>query len=282
MAKFWKRLIRDEAGQALPVVLILLVLGGMLIAPSLSYAATSLNSGRNTMRNVCGLYAADAGVQDALWCLAENTTVHTSLSETINGMTVTIQTEVKGDYVLYAGEWVTGTGHYDWLTLTGEMVWDGGAGAYKYTITVTREPETSGNIKLAEVGARLPVGYIYQAGSAALFEENLSKNPPDDELDGAGAHLVSWELDPNPTLTPENPTRTQVFYATGAGSLDGHYAWVVANRADIGAVSELSGAFYIITATASEGSEIVAVIVADVMMSAEGVPSIISWRINPE
>jgi hypothetical protein len=161
------------------------------------------------------------------------------------------------------------------------MVWDGGAGAYKYTITITREPETSGNIKLAEVGARLPVGYSYQAGSAALFGENLSIGVPDDDLDGTGAHLIKWVLDPNPTLDAGNPTRTQIFYATGAGELDGHYAWVVANRADIGAVSELSGGFYIITATASEGSEIVAVIVANVMMS-EGVPYVTAWQINPQ
>ncbi len=281
MAKFWKRIIRDETGQALPVVLILLVLGGLVIAPSLSYAATSLDSGRNNMRSVNGLYAADAGVQDALWCLAENTTVHTSLSETINGMTVTIQTETKGDYVLYAGEWVTGAGHYDWLTVTGEMVWDGGAGAYKYTITVTREPEASGNIKLVEVGAKLPVGYSYQAGSAALFGENLSTNEPDDELDGAGAHLLDWEISPEATLDAGNPTRTQIFYATGTGPLEGHYAWVIANRADVGAVGELSGAFYIVTATATEGGETTAVIVADVMMS-EGVPYITAWKINPQ
>lgn len=281
MANLWKRIIRDETGQALPVVLILLVLGGLVIAPSLSYAATSLDSGRNNMRSVNGLYAADAGVQDALWCLNNGVPTNTSLSETLNGMTVTIQTEVKGDYVLYAGEWVTGTGHYDWLTVTGEIVWDGGAGAYKYTITVTREPETSGNIKLSKVGARLPVGYSYQAGSAALFGENLSTDEPDDELDGAGAHLLDWELFPEPVLDAGNPTRTQIFYATGTGSLEGHYSWVIANRADVGAVGELSGAFYIVTATATEGGETVAVIVADVMMS-EGVPYITAWKINPQ
>ncbi len=281
MARFWQQILKGERGQALPVVLVLLVLGGLVIAPSLSHTATSLNSGRAMVRSVSGLYAAEAGVEDALWCLAENITVHTSLSETINGMTVTIQTETKGGYILYAGEWVTGEGHYDWLTVTGEIVWDGDAGAYKYTITVTRQPETSGNIKLAEVGARLPIGYSYQDGSAFDFVDNLSRAEPDDALDEAGAHLLEWELPSNPTLTESDPTRTQIFYITGSGELEGHYVWVVANRADVGAVSELSGTFYIVTATATEGGETTATVVADVMMS-EGLPYITSWQINPQ
>lgn len=281
MVKFWQQIVKSETGQALPVVLILLVLGGLMIAPSLSYAATSLDIGRNNVRTIHGLYAAEAGVEDTVWCLKNGVPTHTSLSETINGMSVTMQTELKGDYVLYAGEWVTGTGHYDWLVVSGEMEWDGGAGAYKYTITATRLPETSGNIKLAEIGVRLPIGYSYQTSSAALFGENLSIEEPDDELDVSGAHLLSWVLDPNPTLDAANPTRTQIFYATGTGNLEGDYAWVLANRADVGAVGELSGTFYVITATATQGGETVAVIVSDMMMS-EGVPSIISWQASSQ
>jgi len=64
--------IKGEKGQALPIFLILLVLCGLLIAPCLSYAATGLNSGRVVEKNVKGLYAADVGIEDALWKLKNN------------------------------------------------------------------------------------------------------------------------------------------------------------------------------------------------------------------
>jgi len=47
----------------LPIVLILLVVGGLLVAPSLDYAATSLNASRTLKQNLNGVYAADAGVE---------------------------------------------------------------------------------------------------------------------------------------------------------------------------------------------------------------------------
>jgi len=283
MARLWQYIVKGETGQALPAVLILLVLGGLLIAPSLSYASTSLNSSQAVVENTNGLYAADAGVEDTLWCLENGVPAHTSLSETLNGMAVTIQIEDKGEYNLCAGEWIEGSEHCKFLTVSTNMTWDGGAGAYKYTITVTRQPESSGNIKLTEVGARLPPGYGYQPGSAALFGNNISTGEPDDTLDQYGAHLLEWDLPPPyPELSAGDPTRTQIFYATGAGDLEGYYAWVVAQREDVGGLSEVIGNVYIITATAtrSGGGEVITRVVADVVETG-GEVHITSWQIKP-
>ena len=57
-----RQLVSSENGQALPVVLALLVLGGLTIAPSLNYTATAINHGRIINSNVNGIYAAEAGV----------------------------------------------------------------------------------------------------------------------------------------------------------------------------------------------------------------------------
>jgi len=62
-----KRLIRDEKGQALVMVLILLLIGGLISAPLLSYMGTGLNTGEVYARRTDELYAADAGVEDAVW-----------------------------------------------------------------------------------------------------------------------------------------------------------------------------------------------------------------------
>jgi len=62
-----KRLARDEKGQALVIALILLALGGIIIAPLLSYVNTGLVTGGVYERKADELYAADAGVEDAVW-----------------------------------------------------------------------------------------------------------------------------------------------------------------------------------------------------------------------
>lgn len=282
MLRLLKKLIRSEKGQVLPAVLGLLVLGGLIIAPSINYISTCMNSSRMINAGVRGTYAADAGIEDVLWSLARGSPPPAQLSGTINQMNVAIQTENKGEYTLYLGELIEPGEHNDYLDVDGEMVWDEGANAYNYTITITwqADPGTPG-IKLQQVGARIPVGYTYQEGSAADFEENLSTDEPSELLDAQGAYMLNWEFDsPYPTISASNPVRTQTFYITGGGNPEGHYAWVVANRSDIGAVGEVAGAYYQITATATrpEDGRTTAQIVAQVMVGLDET-YILSWQI---
>jgi len=281
MLRFLKQITSGEKGQVLPAVLALLVLGGLAVFPSLSYAATSLNAGRIIGEGVRGVYAADAGVEDALWSLENGISPPQQLSENINQMEVTVQTEGKGTYTLYLGELVQTGGHSDYLDVDGEIVWDEEAGAYKYIITVTWQPLPGAPvIHLEEVGARLPLGYSYQSESAADFADNLSTNEPDETLDALGAYLLNWELElPYPSVSEANPVQTQTFYITGEGSQEGHYAWVVANRDDVGAVGEITGASYKITATATRPGDgrTTAKIVAEVMIAET--TYIVSWQI---
>jgi hypothetical protein len=62
-----KRLMKNEKGQALVLVLILLLIGGLISAPLLSYVGTGLNTGQIYERRTDELYSADAGVEDAVW-----------------------------------------------------------------------------------------------------------------------------------------------------------------------------------------------------------------------
>ena len=64
------KLIRGEKGQALVIVLILILLGGLIIGPVLNYMSTGLKVGKEVYENkMYELYAADAGIEDALWYL---------------------------------------------------------------------------------------------------------------------------------------------------------------------------------------------------------------------
>jgi hypothetical protein len=62
-----KRLIRDEKGQALLITLLFLAIGSLLITPTLDLMGTGINSGRIYEQKIDEIYAADAGIEDALW-----------------------------------------------------------------------------------------------------------------------------------------------------------------------------------------------------------------------
>ncbi|MGB6874271.1 MAG: hypothetical protein WBE46_09140 [Dehalococcoidia bacterium] len=66
-----KRLIRDEKGRAMVLALILLVVGGLIITSLLAYMSTGLIAGEFYERSTAELYAADAGVEEALWQLKQ-------------------------------------------------------------------------------------------------------------------------------------------------------------------------------------------------------------------
>jgi hypothetical protein len=67
MRKIVKQLIRCERGVVLIVVLILLAVGGLTLAPMLQHMGTGLKAGQVYERKTNEYYAADAGVEDALW-----------------------------------------------------------------------------------------------------------------------------------------------------------------------------------------------------------------------
>jgi hypothetical protein len=68
-------LVRDEKGQALILALILLVIGGLIMAPLLAYMSTGIIAGGVYEKKADELYAADAGAEDAVWKIQDGTEV---------------------------------------------------------------------------------------------------------------------------------------------------------------------------------------------------------------
>jgi len=62
-----KRLIRGEKGQALLLTLLLLLVGSLILTPALSFMGTGVKSGQVYEQKNAEIYAADSGVEDALW-----------------------------------------------------------------------------------------------------------------------------------------------------------------------------------------------------------------------
>jgi len=64
------RLISGEKGQTLIMVMVMMLISALIIAPMLSHVGTGLKTGKDVYEERMKLfYAADAGVEDALWYL---------------------------------------------------------------------------------------------------------------------------------------------------------------------------------------------------------------------
>jgi len=279
MIKLFRKL-NGERGQVLPLVLAFLAIGSLTIVPSLNYVTSNLNSSRSLNSAMKGTYAADAAIENTLWSLARSIAPPAQLNG-LNDMSVSIQTENKGEFTLYFGELIQPGVHNDYLDIASSVIWDEGVSAYKFTITTTWQPnEGEPVIHLEAIGTRLTPGYEYVDSSAALFAANLSQDEPAIVLDSVGAQMVNWEFGtPAPKVSQTDPVATQTFYITGSGPLDGYYSWVVANRTDVGAVGEFSGGLYRITSVARrvEDNRVTARIVADVLINTEDT-FVLSWQ----
>jgi hypothetical protein len=88
-------MLRNEAGFALPMALVLMLLGSFLVAVSANLAATTLKGNIVVEQRTEGFYAADAGIEDVVWKFKNDQDPFDEgpyeLSETLNGMTVTVE-----------------------------------------------------------------------------------------------------------------------------------------------------------------------------------------------
>lgn len=93
MREIKRAFLNHERGQALLAVLVLMVVGGIIIAPFLYMSSTTLKYTQVTEKNIKALYAVDAGIEYGYWSLVKGNLPYTgALSTTVNGMTVNITT----------------------------------------------------------------------------------------------------------------------------------------------------------------------------------------------
>jgi hypothetical protein len=87
-----KGIISNEKGYVLITVLILLVVGGLILTPLLGLMSTGLLAGKVYEKKMDEYYAADAGVEDAIWKIMHSNNIsypyHLAEHLTVNNKTV--------------------------------------------------------------------------------------------------------------------------------------------------------------------------------------------------
>ncbi len=278
--KWLSEVKRGESGQVLPVVLIMMALGGLLIVPSLDYVSTSLNAGEIVEEKVEGLYAAEAGVEDALWKLkyGEELTFPYSYQLTgINGMSVSV---VIDETTTVVGREIGSTGgDADYLDVTRTVTYD--AGIYYYTMQLANVG--NGNIKIELILIDFPPGIGYVEGSTGGDLTTTGEDPSVVGDPTTGITLV-WEWVPPtsiPTI-PEGEMAEHTFRLSGPEGIEGAegHGCVRATRQDVGTVWEADIRPYSIVAEARDATgTLVTTVRAGVW---DGDPLEISgWQVNP-
>ncbi len=268
------KLARGEKGQALIIVVLLMLVSALVVAPMLSHVATGLKSGKEVFEEkMRGQYAADSGVEDALykiqtespllpadwggsWVNADpyNTPYTYTVSSPINGndVTVTIQPQWMLDGLEDPPPGMTP--HAD-LVIVGDTIGEeGGNGVYQISINFTEDTKT---LHIERVGAWLPNGYNYVPGSS-----NLEDNPSAPyycvpyEVPHRGGTAIIWDFgSPNPKfgdLPGTGLKRIVTFQFTPKGHPASAFSWVKVQSSDIYLSWDIDLKYYGITSTATD------------------------------
>ena len=241
MKKLLRSLGRNESGQGvLLTVLILLLLGALITVPLLSFMGTGLVAGRVHEQRTQEFYAADAGVEDALYKLANNITPPSNpytLTD-INGKTVNVTIEPEGIYfkitstatsidkrettiIAYTGGLLNNA-----ITSNGDVDLRPPGGA---------RPNVTGNIMLT--GELRPPDYKPNEGE--VFHELLMNWPDANAINDTCWNLVQGGEELNSTIDIKDKTSIGIKGAYRVGNLD------IDNTGISGATLTLNGSVYV-------------------------------------
>jgi len=285
--------IRDERGQALVLTIILLLLGSLIIAPLLGFMSTGLIVGQVFEKKTEGLYAADAGVEDAIWKIMNDPPASYPYSYpdplTVNGMSVNITIDaVTTFYTLDVG---SGQGHNEWFEVESERVqlpyYDADEDAYihEWQLSLTNKTNSEESVEKVIIGYPNELSYLSGLTDEdidGLKNQNNSFEDFDDPLDSTyltNVTVLTWEFNPPPPRPeikaapdPDNEVYTTVtctFELVGPEDAGGVEVIIVIKRQDIAAVWEFKP--FKITAVADKAGTTVTTVEAGVLEGSDTV-----------
>lgn len=288
MRRILRRELRDESGNGLVLVIILVSLLGLLIVPGLKLSYTGARASQVYENSLVERYSADSGIEHLLGRLKYEAGFADSINET--NPLFEYDTEVNDRQVHMVVKYVDRSsgelpegGPQSWrIEISKEANPSGGLPGQQLVITYTITVRNVGTstIYLTEVGDRLPAGFQaveYIAGSSSGISQ------ADPQISWANGRLqLVWPLGTNPGYRMDAGTVHQQQFrvlATIGWETYLNLAWVVAKPSSIGYVSTgdtapVEGArLYDVTSTAGN-----AVVKARVGLAGDSSVTVISWQ----
>jgi hypothetical protein len=233
--------LRRESGQILVLVLILLVVGSLILVPLIGLSVTNLKIGQMFDNKARDYYAADAGVEDALWHIKYDhlndinlfTTPYDVYGFDVLGRDYKYQTPLAlNNYnvdVNIANVWMPSNidpSGYDLeeMVETAKLIVLGqvtGPDTYRMTIIYRYELGDS-TLHVNNIGLWLPPGFSYlpDEGDTCDLEDNLPpfRPEPPEIVPHAGGTALVWEFQDSPIFVNfprpdlENPPATPYIF----------------------------------------------------------------------
>jgi uncharacterized repeat protein (TIGR01451 family) len=248
-----------EKGQVMLMSLVVLTVGTLIITPLLHCTYTGVKAAGIYRRVTHELYAADAGVEYAMWQLKNDLPVSASI--TIGNMPVSIDISQLSE--LPYGPVISDTGPQSWRLEVSSSLVDNRNGTFNDTVTVANVGPST--IHLIEIGAGLPEGFTFISGSTT--GDITAQNPSEILADGK----IYWTLNLHKLNSDESACH--IFLIQGSGLTHGIYSWVTANAESIGTISSCLG--YHVESRANNGTRIKAKVVKN-----GGYVFPVSWEVN--
>ncbi|MFA5309861.1 MAG: hypothetical protein WC370_10325 [Dehalococcoidales bacterium] len=199
-AKIAKIPRRRESGQAMVMVLVLLVLGSLVLAPVLSLINNSLKNGQVYQQKTDENYAAKSGIEDATWQIRNdqlpslfhspdyepydyNTVWSYYLDEPVNGLMTNVSVQniwLLKDIPVLSPSQARAIIESNKLMVTGDTVQTGiplagGSQISRYEAKYTYYPDDGEDLTVAAFGVWLPRGFSYYTD--ATHKSSLETSP---------------------------------------------------------------------------------------------------------
>ena len=215
--KLMIRMLKKQSGQALPMALILLFIGAILIIPTLDLATVNLKATDAIGQKTREAYAADAGIEDALWYLQSDERLDIIKAEdpdgewpleynlhelegTVNQREVAVSIDqawllngLLGLPETEPPEGSTENANEHWIVISAINIDD----TSNYIVDISTD-EAADEIYVDHIAVWLPPGYSYVDDSIKINgvaidgDEPLVKNP-DDQTSHRGGTALIWD-----------------------------------------------------------------------------------------
>jgi len=308
--KLLKEMNKKESGQALILVLILLLVGGLIIAPLLAFMSTGLIVGRVYEQKMDEVYAADAGVEDAIYNIItpaapyyedlqdlnvneESNPYDLTVNDLSVSYTVTKLALISG--LIDDSEYKLDQPHADWVDFTipeDEIDRNYDEGWVEYYCEITFYYDGTGNRTLQTVGAFFspiagdqslvdgPYGYEGTETGVMDFAQLESGSPETKFSSGGFAFIWRWESNQGPLFDQNNRDgafsfKFKVYDPDWEYTL--YFVWATFKEQDISYVTNAPDLYrWLIEATAGDTE------VRSLVLDELGTLDILTWEINPQ
>ena len=203
-----KLLSKRESGQAFILVLVLLFIGGLMLPPLLALVNTGLKSSQVYEQKTDELFAADTGVEDALWKIIKHDAslgeygdpYPYTLTQQVNGLLVDVEvTKLSLIEGLLEEGYKPDSPHSPWWSLTLAAQVDDGEYSCEMTVTYTgvgnRQLETIGVFFAPFPGdTSLIEGPYAITYTSPMTTEGLEDGSPETKVASGGFTFIwKWE-----------------------------------------------------------------------------------------